>query len=69
MKREWLIKLRQKKSLSQEEVAKLCDTTQMTISNIENGIRRPSPSLAQKLAKVLNFDWTKFYKNQEIKDE
>lgn len=61
LKRTWLIELRQKKSLSQEEVAKLCDTTQMTISNIENGIRRPSPNLAQKLAKVLKFDWTKFY--------
>lgn len=69
MKRKWLIELRQNKSLSQEEVAELCDTTQMTISNIENGVRRPSPTLAQKLAKVLNFNWTRFYENQEIKEE
>lgn len=69
MKREWLTDLRQKKKLSQEELAKLCDTTQMTISNIENGARRPSPDLAQKLAKVLKFNWTKFYENQEIKEE
>lgn len=69
MKRDWLIVLRQKKELSQDELAKLCNTTQMTISNIENGNRRPSPNLAQKLAKVLKFDWTKFYEEQEIKEE
>lgn len=69
LKREWLVELRQKKELSQEELAKICDTTQMTISNIENGARRPSPDLAQKLAKALKFNWTKFYENQEIKEE
>ncbi|MBQ9012729.1 MAG: helix-turn-helix transcriptional regulator [Bacilli bacterium] len=62
MKREWLIKLRNKTKLSQLEVAKLCDVTQQMYGQIENGIRRPSPELAQKLGKVLNFDWTKFYK-------
>ena len=62
MKREWLIKLRNKLGLTQEELSKTCDTTQMTISKIENGERRPKPELAKKLGKVLNFDWTKFYK-------
>ncbi len=60
-KREWLIKLREKKELTQEQVAILCGTTQITICHIENGARRPSPELAQKIAKILNFKWTKFY--------
>ena len=65
MKREWLIQSRKEKGITQEELAELCDSTQMMISNIENGIRRPSPELAQKIASVLGFDWTKFYENQK----
>lgn len=60
-KRFWLIELRKKENISQEELAKKCNTTQMTISNIENGTRRPSPELAKEIAKVLNFKWTEFY--------
>ena len=60
-KREWLIKLREKKELTQSQVATLCNTTQITICHIENGARRPSPELAKKLAKALGFEWTKFY--------
>ena len=62
MKREWLIKLRNKLKLSQTEIAKLCDVTYQMYGQIENGKRRPSPELAQKIGKVLNFDWTRFYK-------
>lgn len=62
MKREWLIEHRKKKELSQSEVAKLCDVTQQMYGAIENGKKRPSPDLAQKIGKVLNIDWTKFYK-------
>lgn len=61
MKREWLIGLRIKKKLSQDELANMCGVTQMTISNIESGRRRPSPKLAKQLAKIFKFKWTKFY--------
>ena len=61
LKRIWLINKRTEKGLSQKQLAEVCDTTQMTISNIENGTRRPSPELAQKLAKKLNFEWIIFY--------
>lgn len=61
MKREWLIKLRGKKKLSQMEVAKLSDVTQQMYGAIENGKKRPSPDLAIKLGKILKFDWKKFY--------
>lgn len=60
-KREWLIKKRESKNKSQEQLAEECNVTQMAISNIENGYRRPSPELSKKIAKVLGFEWTKFY--------
>ena len=61
-KREWLINIRKKMGLSQVEVSKLIDVTQQMYGFIENGTRRPSPELAQRIGKALNFDWTKFYK-------
>ena len=61
-KREWLINIRKKMGLSQVEVSKLIDVTYQMYGCIENGKRNPSPKLAQKIGKSLNFDWTKFYK-------
>lgn len=69
MKREWLIELRIKKKFTQEQLAEVCGTTQMTVSNIENGTRRPSTDLAQKLAKALKFKWTKFYEETDIQNQ
>ena len=50
-------------------MAKQIGATQQMYNYIESGKRRPSPELAQKIAKVLKFDWTKFYEEQEIKEE
>ena len=61
MKRDWLIKKRKAKKISQEELALKCDVSQVTIARIETGERRPSPELSKKIADVLNFSWTKFY--------
>lgn len=69
MKREWLINLRNEKELTQETLAEMCNTTQMTISNIENGTRRPSTKLAQRLANILDFKWTRFYENDSAQSE
>lgn len=63
MKRKWLIEKRKNKKISQEELAKKCDVAQVTIARIEAGERRPSPELAKKIARVLDFDWTKFYED------
>ena len=62
MKRDWLINIRRKSGLTQVEISKLIDVTYQMYGYIENGKRRPSPDLAQKIGKVLNFDWTKFYR-------
>ena len=56
-----LEKIRFKKGLSQEAVAKACGISRAAYTNIENGKRKPSPELAQKIGKVLGFDWTLFY--------
>lgn len=61
MKRVWLTNKRKKKQISQEKLAIRCNVSQVTIARIESGERRPSPKLAKKIAKVLDFDWTKFY--------
>ena len=52
---------RLKKGLSQEEVAREAGISRAAYTNIENGKRRPSPEVAQKIAKVLKFKWTLFF--------
>lgn len=46
--------LRLEKGLSQSDLAKLSDTTRLTISNIEKSIHVPGLYLAHKIAKALN---------------
>ena len=52
---------RLKKGLSQEDVARAAGISRAAYTNIENGKRRPSPEVAQKIAKVLKFRWTLFF--------
>ena len=63
MKREWLIAFRKAKNLTQGELAEAIGISQMSLSSYEQGIRNPKPQLAKKIAKVLGFDWTKFYED------
>ena len=62
-KREWLINIRKKRSLEQQDVAELIGTTQQFYNYVENGKRRPSPEIAIKIGKVLGFDWRLFYES------
>ena len=57
--RQWLIEARGTRS--QESVAKDCGISQGHLSAIENGVRRPKPETAKKIASVLGFPWTRFY--------
>lgn len=52
---------RLKKGYSQEEVAHAAGISRAAYTNIENGKRRPSPEVAQKIAKFLKFSWTLFF--------
>ena len=57
----WLIELRKNKNMTHEEVSNACDISRQYYSMIEMGERSPSVETAKKIAKVLDFDWTKFY--------
>lgn len=59
--RTWFRSARDKKNMSQDELSILAGVHVTTISKIELGERRPSPELAQKLGKLLGFDWTRFF--------
>lgn len=60
----WLINLRNKKELTQDEVAKLAEMPRTTYSSIEQGRRRPSVENAMRIASVLGFDWTYFFEKK-----
>lgn len=62
-KRDWLVNYRNKKGLSQMQVAKQIGVSQQMYNYIENNKRSPSTKLAKKIADVLNFSWTKFYED------
>lgn len=69
-KRDWLIKKRLERNLDQQDVAELIGTTQQFYNYVENGKRRPSPEIAIKIGKVLDFEWTKFYeKKTKVKEK
>ena len=65
IKREWLIKIRKDKGLTQVQVAKLSQISQQLYNFIENGNRGVSVETGKKIAKVLGFDWTEFYKKRK----
>ncbi len=57
-RREWwrgtvLKKARERRELTQAELAKRVGVHQVTIARLETGVRRPSADLLQRLAKVL----------------
>lgn len=56
-----LIGKRIEKSLTQEQVAEQANITRAFYTMIENGQKKPSPIVAQRLANVLGFDWTIFF--------
>lgn len=61
MKREWLEEILQKRSLTHKEVADRVKIDRAYFTQIVNGVRRPSPDVAQRIGKLLKFNWTKFF--------
>lgn len=53
--------MRKAKGLTQKNLADICGITRQSIYFIERGERRPSVRVAQRIADVLEFDWTEFY--------
>lgn len=48
--------LRERKGLTQEELAKLSNISQAAVTHYEKGIRKPSTNTMIQLAKVLSVD-------------
>lgn len=59
--RTWLIEARTQKGLTQKDVAELVHISQPSICDIEQGNKTPRPDTAKRIAKVLGFDWTRFF--------
>lgn len=54
---------REKKLLTQQQLADLVGVDRTLISKIENGAATPSVTTAKKIAAVLGFDWVKFFED------
>lgn len=61
--RGWLREIREAKGFSQAKLAATVGIAQPSLANIENGKTNPTISTAKKIAKVLKFDWTLFFKD------
>lgn len=53
--------LRLAKGLTQEQLAEKAHVVRTAITNIEQGLAKPSISTAKALAAILEFDWWKFF--------
>ena len=60
---EILKKARKKKKLTQREAASMLNVSQQTYSKVELGVYRPSVRLAKEISKILEIDWTIFYRD------
>ena len=61
-KKEWLRKIRKSKKMTLCNLADATGLTNCYLSQVENGKRNPSVDTAKKIAEVLEFDWTRFFK-------
>lgn len=59
--RSWLVNIRMKAGLTQQEVADIVGISRAFYAQIESGSRKPSTDVAKKVAETLKFDWTYFF--------
>ena len=57
-----ITKLRKELGLRQADLADAAEVSLQYIWMIENGERKPSVKVAKRIAEVLGFDWTEFFK-------
>lgn len=71
MKRTWLKEIREKKGLTQFDVANQSMIERSYYTMIESGNRQPSVSVAKNIGHTLEFDWTLFFaeKGNEMKQK
>ena len=59
--RTWLKDLRIQSGKTMKNVADSAGISESFYSQIENGIRNASVSVAKKIAEILGFNWQKFF--------
>ena len=57
--RDWLVEIRGKRS--QQKVADQIGIAQSTYASLETGVRNPSVKMANRIAEVMHFEWTRFF--------
>lgn len=61
---------RKAKGLTQKQLAQQAEVSTITISAYEQGTRRPAPSVANKIAQILDLSfeqiWEVFYADEEV---
>ena len=67
--RKWLRDLRKSQGLSESAVGAAAGITQVAYHKIETGERTPRTETAKKIAAVLEFEWTRFYEDEEENEE
>jgi transcriptional regulator with XRE-family HTH domain len=55
--------IRKAAGLTRKQLALASNVTMMSIYRYEKGMRKPSAEIAKRIAKVLKFDWTLFFKD------
>lgn len=60
-RRIWLVHIRESRGYTQEQVAEGASIKRAYYTQIENGVRTPSVPVAQKIAALLQFEWTLFF--------
>jgi transcriptional regulator with XRE-family HTH domain len=60
-----LVEIRKKLKLTQQQVAERAGMNRAYYTMIEAGFRRPSPEVAMRIGKALDFDWTRFYEPEK----
>lgn len=58
---DWLVEIRKNKGFTQSEVSIGARISRNYLSEIENGLKRPSVTVAQAIGKFLGFDWGIFF--------
>lgn len=65
----WLKEIRQKRMRTQNEVAELTGISIRYYQYLEKGEMKPQVSTAKKIADLLGFDWTLFFKEGESEEK
>ena len=55
--------IRKSAGLTRKQLATAANVSAMAIYRYENGMRIPEVGIAKRIAKVLKFDWTLFFKD------